>query len=230
MAGRKALVLTVADVQQVILHIKELPFKRKVQERFMEMLQGKRSMNDFSETDLELVKKCRYEMNAHTKQMRALAEIKAQSTHTRFEKEILEFSNKPDIDSYFLMLESLKIYLKKTDQKQAEIKIQNEKRRIERKQDDSKSNARKQRDRENYFLGSSLRKLFEETGAFPESSDDFDRLFNLVCLAKHRNYLHGTQSSLNRDIAMLNFSEEGRELRKIFNEMFKDPRNPFIND
>ena len=116
MAGRKALVLTVADVQQVMIHIKQLPFKRKVQERFMEMLQGKRSMNDFSETDLELVKKCRYEMNAHTKQMRALAEIKAQSTHTRFEKEILEFSNKPDIDSYFLMLESLKIYLKKNQE------------------------------------------------------------------------------------------------------------------
>lgn len=227
MAGRKALVLTVADVQQVIRHIKQLPFKRKVEERFMEMLQGKKTMNDFSETNLELVKKCRYEMNAHTKQMRALAEIKAQSTHTRFEKEILEFSNKPDIDSYFLMLESLKIYLKKVDQKQAEIKIQNEKRRIERKQDDSKTNARKQRDRENYFLGSSLRKLFEKTGAFPETSDDFARLLNLIALAKHRNFLYKTQESLKLDIGMLNFSEEGRELIKMFDEMSNDPRNPF---
>lgn len=227
MAGRKALVLSAADVNGVIDHIKSLPFKRKIQERFVLMMQGKKSIQDFSAADLDLVKKCRYEMNAYHRQMEALARIKAQSSLSSFERDILDLSKRTDIDGYFLMLDALKMYLKKADQKQAEAKLRNDKKRMENKQDDSKSIARKQRDRENYFLGASLRKLFDTTGVF-SNKDELARLYTVVNTARLVELLVQHQTiDLKKYNELLKEGEKGRVFAQTIQEIGEDPRNPF---
>ena len=227
MAGRKALVLTLDDVKDVIRYIEDLPFKRKIQERFLVMVQGKKNMLDFTAEDLDLVKKCRYEMNAHKKQIQALESIRAQPTHSSFEQDILGLAVKPDIDSYFLMLDALKTYLRKVDQKLAETKLKNDKRRMERKEDDAKSIARKQRDRENYFLGASLRKLLEVTEVFP-NKDDLLKLCTVVNSARLVDLLIQTQAiDMKLYNQKLRDSERGREFAQTVTEIIEDPRNPF---
>lgn len=227
MAGRKALVLSVSDVNVVIQHLKKLPFKRKVEERFLLMLQGKKNMADFSAADLDLVKKCRYEMNAYRRQMEVLARIKGQSSHSSFERDILDLSKRTDIDGYFLMLDALKMYLRKADQKQAEAKLRNDKKRMENKQDDSKSIARKQRDRENYFLGASLRKLLDTTGLF-SGENDLNKLFALVNSTRFAEIMAQTQQiEIKRYDEILNHSHEGRVFAQAIQEIIEDPRNPF---
>lgn len=47
MAGRQKLVLTLDDVKQLIKHIQQLPFKRKIEQRLLDILPGKKSMADF---------------------------------------------------------------------------------------------------------------------------------------------------------------------------------------
>lgn len=228
MVGRKALVLSVDDVNAVTLHIKKLPFRRKIQERFALMIQDKRSMADFSAADLDLVKKCRYEMNAYHRQMEALARIKVQSAHSSFERDILDLSLRTDIDGYFLMLDALKMYLRKADQKQAEAKLKNDKKRIERKQDDSKAIARKQRDRENYFLGASLRKLLEATEVFPKKRNDVARLCTVVNCARLVEFIIQHQViDLNKYNELMNSNEKGQVFDRIVAEIMDDPRNPF---
>ena len=149
MAGRKALVLVAEDINSLTQYTRQLPFKRKVEQRYLDMIANKKTMADLSEDDLTLVKKCRYEMNAHQKQMAALALIKAQSSHSRFEREILDLAARQDIDAYFLMLDGLKAYLKNVDQKKAENKLRNDKQRMDQKLLNPQIQARKQRDREN---------------------------------------------------------------------------------
>ena len=227
MVGRKALVLSVDEVNAVTQHIKNLPFRRKIQERFALMIQGKRSMTDFSAADLDLVKKCRYEMNAYHRQMEALARIKVQSAHSSFERDILDLSLRTDIDGYFLMLDALKMYLRKKDQKQAEVKLKNDKKRMERKLDDSKAIARKQRDRENYFLGASLRKLFDTTGVF-SNKDELARLCTVINTARLVELLVKHQViDLNKYNELMNSNEKGQVFDRIVAEIMEDPRNPF---
>lgn len=228
MAGRKALVLSVDDVKVLIQHVQKLPFKRKVDQRFIDMLQGKKTMKDFSAADLELVKKCRYEMNAHLKQLAALSRIKAQSSWSSFERDILDLSQRSDIDGYFLMLDALKMYVKKADQKQAEAKLKNDKKRMERRQEDAKAIARKQRDRENYFLGATLRKLLEATEVFPKKRNDMERLCTVVNCARLVELLVQHQAvDLKRYNELLNSNEKGRAFDRIITEIMEDPRNPF---
>ena len=103
MAGRQKLVLTLNDVKQLIKHIQQLPFKRKIEQRLLDILPGKKSMADFSEADWLLIKKCRYEKNAYLKQIAALAKIQSQPTPTKFERDILDLAKRSDIDAHFLM-------------------------------------------------------------------------------------------------------------------------------
>lgn len=229
MVGRKALVLSGKDVNLLIKHVQDLPFKRKIHERFLAMVQGKRTMSDFSLEDLELVKKCRYEMNAHQKQMRVLQRIKDQSSHSAFERDILDLSERKDIDSYFLMLDALKTCVRKVDQRQAEAKLRNDKKRMERKQDDAKAIARKQRDRENYFLGASLRKLTEALGLFPQN-DELYKLTSLIeCTRLLRALIDKEHIDTPRYEKILNQSSEGHVFAQLVQEILEDPRNPFKN-
>lgn len=228
MVGRKALVLSGKDINLLIKHVQDLPFKRKIHERFLAMVQGKRTMSDFSLEDLELVKKCRYEMNAHQKQMRVLQRIKDQSSHSAFERDILDLSERKDIDSYFLMLDALKTCVRKVDQRQAEAKLRNDKKRMERKQDDAKAIARKQRDRENYFLGAAFRKLLEATEVFPKKRNDVARLCTVVNCARLVELLAQHQvADLKKYNELLNSNEKAQVFDRIITEIMEDPRNPF---
>lgn len=227
MAGRKALVLTLDDVKEVIRYIESLPFKRKIQERFLAMLQGKKSMADFSVEDLDLVKKCRYEMNAYRRQMEVLARIKVQSSHSSFERDILDLAQRTDIDGYFLMLDALKAYVRKMDVKKAEAKLKNDKKRMECKQDDAKALERKKRDRENYFLGASLRKLLEVTQLF-DGQNEVVKLYSLVNAARFAQFIAQNQAiDTQRLEAKFNHTPEAQSFLQAIQEVVEDPRNPF---
>ncbi|WON79038.1 hypothetical protein OK024_00095 (plasmid) [Acinetobacter sp. UGAL515B_02] len=55
MAGRKALVLTATDIKELGMHILSLPFKRRIEERCLHMLKNKKSLQDLSEQDRQLI-------------------------------------------------------------------------------------------------------------------------------------------------------------------------------
>ena len=228
MAGRKALVLVAEDINSLTQYTRQLPFKRKVQQRYLDMIANKKTMADLSEDDLTLVKKCRYEMNAHQKQMAALALIKAQSSHSRFEREILDLAARQDIDAYFLMLDGLKAYLKNVDQKKAENKLRNDKQRMDQKLLSPQSQARKQRDRENYFLGASLRKLMEVTGLF-EGQHDVDKLCGLVATARFTQVMLQQEKIDTQKYERLLAQHDPQEsFKKAVQQIIEDPRNPYI--
>ena len=228
MAGRKALVLVAEDINSLTQYTRQLPFKRKVQQRYLDMIAKKKTMADLSEDDLTLVKKCRYEMNAHQKQMAALASIKAQSSHSRFEREILDLAARQDIDAYFLMLDGLKAYLKHRDQKKAENNLRNDKQRMDQKLLNPQSQARKQRDRENYFLGASLCKLMEVTGLF-EGQHDVDKLFGLVATARFTQVMLQQEKIDTQKYERLLAQHDPQEsFKKAVQQIIEDPRNPYI--
>lgn len=228
MAGRKALVLVAEDINSLTQYTRQLPFKRKLQQRYLDMIAKKKTMADLSEDDLTLVKKCRYEMNAHQKQMAALASIKAQSSHSRLEREILDLAARQDIDAYFLMLDGLKAYLKHRDQKKAENKLRNDKQRMDQKLLNPQSQARKQRDRENYFLGASLRKLMEVTGLF-EGQHDVDKLFGLVATARFTQVMLQQEKIDTQKYERLLAQHDPQEsFKKAVQQIIEDPRNPYI--
>lgn len=226
MAGRKALVLVAEDINSLTQYTRQLPFKRKVQQRYLDMIAKKKTMADLSEDDLTLVKKCRYEMNAHRKQMAALASIKAQSSHSRLEREILDLAARQDIDAYFLMLDGLKAYLKNVDQKKAENKLRNDKKRMDQKLLSPQIQARKQRDRENYFLGASFRKLMEVTSLHPRKND-LEKLTHIIGLAIS---LRGHNFDVTRYLNSLGRSvnNDEKQLAIALKEILEDPRNPYI--
>ena len=228
MAGRKALVLVAEDINSLTQYIRQLPFKRKVQQRYLDMIATKKNMADLSEDDLNLAKKCRYEMNAHRKQMAALASIKAQSSHSRLEREILDLAARQDIDAYFLLLDGLKAYLKNVDQKKAENKLRNDKQRMDQKLLSPQIQARKQRDRENYFLGASLRKLMEVTGLF-EGQHDLDKLCGLVATARFTQILIQEEKIDTQKYERLLAQHDPQEsFKKAVQQIIEDPRNPYI--
>lgn len=229
MAGRKALVLVAEDINSLTQYTRQLPFKRKVQQRYLDMIATKKSMADLSEDDLNLAKKCRYEMNAHQKQMAALALIKAQSSHSRFEREILDLAARQDIDAYFLLLDGLKAYLKNVDQKKAENKLRNDKQRMDQKLLSPQIQARKQRDRENYFLGASFRKLMEVTGLF-EGQHDLEKLCGLVATARFTQILIQEEKIDTQKYERLLAQHDPQEsFKKAVQQIIEDPRNPYVN-
>ena len=44
MAGRKALVLVAEDINSLTQYTRQLPFKRKVQQRYLDMIANKKTM------------------------------------------------------------------------------------------------------------------------------------------------------------------------------------------
>ncbi|OTG86893.1 hypothetical protein [Acinetobacter sp. ANC 3832] len=228
MAGRQKLILTLDDVKQLIKHIQQLPFKRKIEQRFLDILPGKKSMADFSESDLLLVKKCRYEKNAYLKQMAALAKIQSQSTPTKFEREILDLAKRSDIDAHFLKLDALKNYLQQQDQKKAENKLRNQKKRIDSKVNKTDPSLKKQRDRENYYLGAMCKKLFELTGFHANQPNDLKRLQHIfIDAAATAVWIEKNQITEDQKIRTAERHVHNGIVKTAVDGFEQDSRNPF---
>ena len=78
--------------------------------------------------------------------MAALTKIESQPTPTKFERDILDLTKRSDIDAHFLKLDALQNYLQQQDQKKAEIKLRNQKKRIDAKLNKPDPSLKKQPD------------------------------------------------------------------------------------
>lgn len=223
MAGRKKLVLTIEDAHKVVEHIQNLPFKRKIEADFFRIANVK-PFDELTEKDLEMLKKCRYEMTAYNKKMHALENLKTQKSYSSFEKEILELSEKKDIDSHFLLLDSLTLFLKKVDAKTAENKLKNNKKRLENKTEDSETNIKKQKDREKYFMGAFVLELLQKINLGHSNRADLQKVIDVfesaLVLQKFENELY-----------TLDVLEEKNRLEDllipIYEKFNESDRNPF---
>lgn len=227
MATKPRLILTNEDMQNLIIHVTKLPFKRKNDQRFLDLIAQKSSLRDFSDDDFKIVQRCRYERNAHQKKMQALAQIKHNPKPSVLEKKILELAQKTDIDSYFLMLDSLKIYLDKNDLKLKEIKLNNQQKKRE-----AKTSTRKQNDHEKYYLGATVQKFLKSAKHLNRKSTDtdLDQLFKLFRLyqmtVEHYRYdFDGLKSVRNRIIGQSD--TELDMIKQIEKDARSSPRNPF---
>lgn len=227
MATKPRLVLTNEDMQNLIIHVTKLPFKRKNDQRFLDLITQKSSLRDFSDDDFKIVQRCRYERNAHQKKMQALAQIKHNPKPSVLEKKILELAQKTDIDSYFLMLDSLKIYLDKNDLKLKEMKLNNQQKKRE-----AKTSTRKQNDHEKYYLGATVQKFLKSAKHLNRKSTDtdLDQLFKLFRLyqmtVEHYRYdFDGLKSVRNRIIGQSD--TELDMIKQIEKDARSSPRNPF---
>lgn len=227
MATKPRLVLTNEDMQNLIIHVTKLPFKRKNDQRFLDLIAQKSSLRDFSDDDFKIVQRCRYERNAHQKKMQALAQIKHNPKPSVLEKKILELAQKTDIDSYFLMLDSLKIYLDKNDLKLKEMKLNNQQKKRE-----AKTSTRKQNDHEKYYLGATVQKFLKSAKHLNRKSTDtdLDQLFKLFRLyqmtVEHYRYdFDGLKSVRNRIIGQSD--TELDMIKQIEKDARSSPRNPF---
>lgn len=227
MATKPRLVLTNEDMQNLIIHVTKLPFKRKNDQRFLDLIAQKSSLRDFSDDDFKIVQRCRYERNAHQKKMQALAQIKHNPKPSVLEKKILELAQKTDIDSYFLMLDSLKIYLDKNDLKLKEMKLNNQQKKRE-----AKTSTRKQNDHEKYYLGATVQKFLKSAKHLNRKSTDtdLDQLFKLFRLyqmtVEHYRYdFDGLKSVCNRIIGQSD--TELDMIKQIEKDARSSPRNPF---
>lgn len=227
MATKPRLVLTNEDMQNLIIHVTKLPFKRKNDQRFLDLIAQKSSLRDFSDDDFKIVQRCRYERNAHQKKMQALAQIKHNPKPSVLEKKILELAQNTDIDSYFLMLDSLKIYLDKNDLKLKEIKLNNQQKKRE-----AKTSTRKQNDHEKYYLGATVQKFLKSAKHLNRKSTDtdLDQLFKLFRLyqmtVEHYRYdFDGLKSVRNRIIGQSD--TELDMIKQIEKDARSSPRNPF---
>ena len=212
MAGRKPLKLDDFDYTAVMSHIIKLPFLRKCEKKLYALFEsGKQSTRAFTSEDFETLKKCRYEKNAFEKRQTLLQLILATDpTHrTTLEQKVAVLSNQEQIDAYFTMHDTLDLLLRKTRtalaEKNAVKKVDAALSPKKENKDDSKKDERKQRDRENYFLGAYLRK-FLDSSDFYKNELVIQRVGRLFDLAE---------------------PEKRDDHRAIYREAKNDPRNPF---
>lgn len=210
MAGRKPLALTNADYFDILEHIHDLPFKRKCEQKLLDICENNKGhLSFFTPEDYEVLKKCRYERNAYMKRQTLLQLILATdpTRRTTLEQKVAILSNQQQIDAYFTMHDTLDLLLRKNRTATAEknaVKKADMALNPEVK-NDSKKDERKQRDSENYFLGAYIKKLL--------ASSDF-----------HKNL-----KEIQR-IALLFTTIEPEKKPKhieIYQEAKSDPRNPF---
>ena len=210
MAGRKPLKLDDFDYTAVMSHIIKLPFLRKCEKKLYALFEsGKQSTRAFTSEDFETLKKCRYEKNAFEKRQTLLQLILATDpTHrTTIEQKVAVLSNQKQIDAYFTMHDTLDLLLRKNRTVTAE---KNAVKKMEAAlnpevKNDSKKDERKQRDRENYFLGAYIKKLLDSSD-FHKNSKEIQRiafLFSTVEPEKKPKHI------------------------EIYQEAKNDPRNPF---
>ena len=211
MAGRKPLVLTNTDYFDVLRHINKLMFKRKCEQKLLDIfsISNKRDIAQFTNDELEILKKCRHERNAYMKRQTLLQLILANdpSRRNKLEQKVAVLSNQEQIDAYFTMHDTLDLLLRKNRTATAEknaVKKADAALNPEVK-NDSRKDERKQRDRENYFLGAYIKKLL--------ASSDF---------YKHDN-------EIQRIARLFSTVEPDRKPQhiEIYREAKSDPRNPY---
>lgn len=210
MAGRKPLTLTNSDYFDILEHIHQLPFKRKCEQKLLDICENnKGDLSFFTPEDYEVLKKCRYERNAYMKRQTLLQLILATDStrRTTLEQKVAILSNQKQIDAYFTMHDTLDLLLRKNRTATAEknaVKKADMALNPEVK-NDSKKDERKQRDSENYFLGAYIKKLL--------ASSDF---------YKHEN-------EIQRIARLFSTVEPDRKSQQleIYREAKNDPRNPF---
>ena len=211
MAGRKPLVLTNTDYFDVLRHINKLMFKRKCEQKLLDLytVSSKKDIAQFTNDELEILKKCRHERNAYMKRQTLLQLILANdpSRRTKLEQKVAVLSNQEQIDAYFTMHDTLDLLLRKNRTVTAEknaVKKADAALNPEIK-DNSRKDERKQRDRENYFLGAYVKKLLDSSD-FHKNSKEIQRiafLFSTVEPEKKPKHI------------------------EIYQEAKNDPRNPF---
>jgi len=116
MAGRKPLALTNADYFDILEHIHDLPFKRKCEQKLLDICENnKGDLSFFTPEDYEVLKKCRYERNAYMKRQTLLQLILATdpTRRTTLEQKVAILSNQQQIDAYFTMHDTLDLLLRK---------------------------------------------------------------------------------------------------------------------
>ena len=117
MAGRKPLVLTNTDYFDVLRHINKLMFKRKCEQKLLDIfsISNKRDIAQFTNDELEILKKCRHERNAYMKRQTLLQLILATDStkRTTTEQKVAVLSNQKQIDAYFTMHDTLGLLLRK---------------------------------------------------------------------------------------------------------------------
>lgn len=210
MAGRKPLTLTNLDYLAIVRHVNDLPFKRKCEAELLSIFDAeKHHISALTTNELAVLKKCRYERNAYMKRQTLLQLILANdpSRRTNLEQKVAVLSNQKQIDAYFTMHDTLDLLLRKNRTATAEknaVKKADAALNPEVKKD-SKKDERKQRDRENYFLGAYIKKLL--------ASSDF---------YKHDN-------EIQRIARLFSTVEPDRKPQhiEIYREAKSDPRNPY---
>lgn len=210
MAGRKPLTLTNSDYFDILEHIHQLPFKRKCEQKLLDICENnKGDLSFFTPEDFEVLKKCRYERNAYMKRQTLLQLILATDSTKRtiLEQKVAILSNQEQIDAYFTMHDTLDLLLRKNRTATAEknaVKKADAALNPEIK-DNSRKDERKQRDSENYFLGAYIKKLL--------ASSDF---------YKHENEIQ----RIARLFSTVEPDKKSQQL-EIYREAKNDPRNPF---
>ena len=211
MAGRKPLVLTNTDYFDVLRHINKLMFKRKCEQKLLDIfsISNKRDIAQFTNDELEILKKCRHERNAYMKRQTLLQLILANdpSRRTNLEQKVAVLSNQKQIDAYFTMHDTLGLLLRKNRTATAEKNAVKKADMVLNPEvkNDSIKDERKQRDRENYFLGAYVKKLLDSSD-FHKNSKEIQRiafLFSTVEPEKKPKHI------------------------EIYQEAKNDPRNPF---
>lgn len=211
MAGRKPLVLTNTDYFDVLRHINKLMFKRKCEQKLLDIfsISNKRDIAQFTNDELEILKKCRHERNAYMKRQTLLQLILATDStkRTTTEQKVAVLSNQKQIDAYFTMHDTLGLLLRKNRTATAEKNAVKKADMVLNPEvkNDSIKDERKQRDRENYFLGAYVKKLLESSNVSPNSP-------------------------LIRRLAIIfDAAEPAKRTRyfDLYKEAASDPRNPF---
>ena len=210
MAGRKPLTLTNLDYVAIVRHVNDLTFKRKCEAELLSIFDAeKHHISALTTNELAVLKKCRYERNAYMKRQTLLQLILATdpTKRTTLEQKVAVLSNQKQIDAYFTMHDTLDLLLRKNRTATAEknaVKKADAALNPEVKKD-SKKDERKQRDRENYFLGAYIKKLL--------ASSDF---------YKHDN-------EIQRIARLFSTVEPDRKPQhiEIYREAKSDPRNPY---
>lgn len=204
MAGRKPLTLTNSDYFDILEHIHQLPFKRKCEQKLLNICENnKGDLSFFTPEDFEVLKKCRYERNAHMKRQTLLQLILATNStkRTTIEQKVAVLSNQEQIDAYFTMHDTLDLLLRKNRTATAE---KNAVKKADmalnpKTKDESKKDERKQRDRENYFLGAYIKKLLDSSD-FHKNSKELQRiafLFSTVEPEKKPQHIEIYQEARN---------------------------------
>ena len=234
MAGRKALVLTAKEINELGTHILTLPFKRRVEERCLHMLKNKKSLQDLSEQDRQLIQKCRYERNAYNKRMLQLQLIQQTEPAKRnaLQQNILKLHQKNDIDAYFAMHDALDEILKtqrhQTAEKNLNQKIEKALNPEQQKEKQSQKQQKKREDQIKYFIGSLYLGVFERAKfQITHSNQDLDNLktlFRMALIGKTMQQSNKDLQTVTQEIAN---SGQYQEIERFIQEAKQDPRNPF---